>query len=306
MFSFNWQLHQMRGNFMLMKYHLQSRLLILAPLLTSLLLCTPVSYASDPLIIGIFPRRNAAITIKYFTPLANYLEKKLGRRIMLETTRDFRSFWQGIKNRRYDIVHFNQFHYVQSRKQFGYEVILKNEEFGKQTIAGAIVIRKDSGIKTLSDLKGKRIMFGGGPKAMVAYIATTYLLRKAGLKKGDYREIFAKNPPNACMGTYLRQADAGGVGNITLELPVIKKRINTERLTFLATGESLPHILWAVKKNMPAKLKLKIQMILANLYKHPEGKAILDRAKLTRLVLARDTEFKRVRAMIKFVTGNSF
>jgi len=285
---------------------LLNRRILTLPLLALLLLAPPLTYAADPLVIGIFPRRNAAATIKYFTPLANHLEKKLHRKVILKTTRDFSSFWQGVKNQRYDIVHFNQYHYVQSKKQFNYEVILKNEEFGKQTIAGAIVVRKDSNINTLADLKGKRIMFGGGPKAMVAYVATTYMLRKAGLKQGDYKEIFAKNPPNACMGTYLRQADAGGIGDFALNLPVIKKRLKTEQLKILATGEQIPHILWAVKENMPITSKNKIQSILANLHTFKQGKDILKQAKLTNLVIANDNEFGRVRTMIEFVTGKSF
>jgi len=285
---------------------LLTKYLLTLPLLVLMLVTPPLTYASDPLVIGIFPRRNAASTINSFTPLANYLAKKLNRKIILKTTRDFGSFWQGVKNQRYDIVHYNQYHYVQSKKQFGYDVILKNEEFGKQTISGAIVVRTDSKINTLSDLKGKRIMFGGGPKAMVAYIATTYMLRKAGLNKGDYQEVFAKNPPNACMGTYLRQADAGGIGNIALDLPMIKKRLKTEQLKFIATGEQLPHILWAVKHSMNTPLKHQVQSILANLHTNAEGKRILKSAKLTNLVITNDTEFKRVRAMIKFVTGKSF
>ncbi len=110
-----------------------------------------------PLVIGIFPRRNATNTIKMFQPLTDYLSKQLGRPVKLVTARDFSAFWDGVVKQRYDIVHYNQLHYIESHKNYGYQVILANEEFGVKTICGTIMVRTDGGIDKLSDLKGKRV-----------------------------------------------------------------------------------------------------------------------------------------------------
>ena len=172
--------------------------------------------------LGIFPRRSAQITERMFRPLSDELSKKLGTKVLLETTHDFASFWDNVANKRYDIVHYNQYHYLKSHNQFGYQVFAQNVEFGHKQIAGAILVRRDSGIETPADLKGKTIVFGGGRSAMQAYITATYLLRQAGLKQGDYFEQFALNPPKACIATYYRKAAAAGAGNYVLELPNIK------------------------------------------------------------------------------------
>lgn len=256
--------------------------------------------------MGIFPRRNASITIHQFRPLADYLSQELHRKIKIETAKDFDSFWQGVVQRRYDLVHFNQYDYVQSNKEFGYDVILKNEEFGKPTIAGAILVRKDSNINSLQELKGKRIMFGGGTRALVAYIATTYMLREAGLNAGDYIEVFAKNPPNAAMGTYLHQADAGGVGNIVLDMPIVRKRMNTHELRYLATSMPLPHLPWAVKQEMPHALRMQIKSVLSDLHKTDQGRAILKSARIDGLSPASDDEYDPVRKYIREVTGKQY
>jgi phosphonate transport system substrate-binding protein len=260
--------------------------------------------ADDPLVMGIFPRRSAKATLKFFTPFAKYLSEQLKRKVVLETTKDFQSFWENVAKGRYDIVHYNQLHYIQSHKQFGYDVIAKNEEFGKSTLAGALVVRKDSGINKLSDLKGKKIVFGGGKKAMVAYIAATALLRRAGLNDRDYVEEFAKNPPNATFSAYYRQAAAGGTGDIGLSVPIVKNRINVDDMKFLAIGEALPHLPWAVKDGTSPQLRQNIQHALLNLNNSKEGKAMLKNAAMTGISAAVDKDFDICRHLIQEVLGS--
>jgi phosphonate transport system substrate-binding protein len=64
------------------------------------------------------------------------------------------------------------------------------------TISGTIFVRRDSGIERLEQL-WEKILFGGGPRAMMSYIVPTYLLPQAGLKAGDYDKTYAINPPHA-------------------------------------------------------------------------------------------------------------
>ncbi|MBI3775154.1 MAG: PhnD/SsuA/transferrin family substrate-binding protein, partial [Gammaproteobacteria bacterium] len=183
----------------------------------SLSVLTQATAADEPLVLGIFPRVAATVVHDSFDPLAKYLSAELHRDVKIETTKDQNTFSETVAAKRYDIVHFNQLNYVESHQSAGYDVVAINEEFGKGTVAGALVVRKDSGIKNISDLRGKTIVFGGGPKAMVAYIANVVLLQKAGLKRGDYKEEFAKSPVNAMTAVFHKQAIAGGAGDIGLK-----------------------------------------------------------------------------------------
>lgn len=260
----------------------------------------------DPLVMGIFPRRNATVTIQMFTPLANHLSKVLGRKVQLQTTKDFDSFWAGVKSNRFDIVHFNQYHYMVSKKRFGYEVILKNEEFGKDTLAGALIVRKDSGINSIADIKGQTVFFGGGPKAMISYIVPMYLLQKGGVKKQDIKISFAKNPPNAVFGVFYKQAMVAGAGDVALNLGIVKKQIKVDELKILAKSKPFTHIPWAVKSNMDKALKLKIQSSLANLKQTETGRTILKKANLSGLNIAVDNEFDELRAIVEQVLHEKY
>lgn len=276
----------------------------------SSLSATKSSFAANasqkPLIIGIFPRRNIKTTYRLFTPLAEHLENVLQREVKLETARTFQLFWESVKRKRYDLVHFNQYHYILSHRHYSYDVILKNKELGQSTIAGSLIVRKDSNIKKVSDLKGKVILFGGDKRAMQSYISATWLLQKSGLKPGDYIEKFAINPPNTIISTFFKRADASGSGDVVMYLDNVTKRIDINQLRFLAKTESMAHLPWAVNSQLDATLKHKIKNGLMNLSKTEDGISILKNAKLDALVPAEDHEYDQHRKIIIDVYGNDF
>jgi phosphonate transport system substrate-binding protein len=231
--------------------------------------------------------------------LVDYLSRALGREIKLETAKDQNAFWVAVTQQRYDIVHYNQMNYIESHDKYGYDVIAMNEEFGKSTLGAALVVRRDSGIEKVSDLRGKSVVFGGGPKAMVAYIGNVVLLKRAGLKKGDFKEEFSRNPANAIMAVYYKQADAGGAGDIGLKIQAVDEKIDTHELKMLAVGDQIPHLPWAVKRSLGSTTAQQVQAALLKLNDSPEGQTILKTAQLTGIRAATDADYDVVRQMIK-------
>src|SRR5262245_1767913 len=77
-----------------------------------------VQAADDALLMGVFPRRNFAETAKFFTPMADYLAERLGRKVTLVTARNFETFGQALSEKRYDIVHYNAYHYIRSAQNY--------------------------------------------------------------------------------------------------------------------------------------------------------------------------------------------
>ncbi len=270
-------------------------------LIATATLAPVIQAADDPLIMGVFPRRNAVETAKLFTPMADYLGERLGREVKLVTSKNFDSFWKAVAEQRYDIVHYNQYHYIRSAKT--YKVIAHTQEFGKNAVAGALFVRKDSGITEVSQLRGRTVIFGGGKDAMLSYIAPRYLLMQAGLKEGDFKTEIAVNPQNAVVALYYKQADAAGGGDIVLDQPVIKNAINVQELRLLAATEPLLFLPWAVKRTMPAKLAKSIQSILVDLKNSEAGKQVLKSAIMTGMGKAGDRDYHPHRQMTTAVFG---
>lgn len=272
-------------------------------LLMILVFCNTITYAAEPLVVGVFPRRDAAITVKLFRPLSRHLEQKLGVPVLLEMSPDFETFLSNLKQRRYDLVHLNPFDYINAHEDLAYDALVQNEEFGEATIKGAIYVRKDSGIRQLKELKGKKILFGGGPRAMMSYIVPTYLLMQAGLTKHDYEEAYAINPPNAVLATYLRRADAGGAGEVVRRLPVVTSKIDVNQLEVIAASRPLPHLPWAVKQEMATALKQRLQTLLVNLKHSEKGRQILNQARLSAFNPVTNKDYDPHRKIVEAVYG---
>ncbi|MDB5812287.1 MAG: hypothetical protein JWN94_4409 [Betaproteobacteria bacterium] len=267
-------------------------LLALAPVLQA---------AENALTFGVFPRRNSTETQKAFTPVADYLGKRLGRSVKLVTSKDFDSFWKAVLEQRFDIVYYNQYHYIRSARD--YRVVGHIEESGSSTIAGVIYVRKDSGITDLTQLRGRTIIFGGGEDAMISYIATTYMLQHAGLQKTDYKSVFAINPPNALVALIRQQADAAGGGNSIPDMPEVMSAINGVAFSSLAVSPPLLQLPIAVKRDMPTELRNSIQTLLLDLKNSDQGWQILKTAGLTGVGKAEDKDYDPHRKMVSEVFG---
>ena len=266
-----------------------------------------VTPAEAELTLGIFPRRPATESHGLFSPLADYLSKELGKKVVLVTPKDFPTFWEGVKEKKYDLVHLNQYHYIKSRKEFGYQVFAVNEEQGAKTIRGQLTVRKDSGIRSVRDLKGKVILFAGDPKAMGSYIAPTAILKKAGLIEGkDYTAQFAKNPPSAVFGVYNQIADAAGTGDIISHLQSVTSKIDASQLLVLALSDEFVHLAWATKDSLAETDRQKIQAIMTGLHKTPTGRKILKACQIDHFHAATDADFAKVREITQFVLGEEY
>ncbi len=256
-----------------------------------------------PLRMGIFPRRNASLTMSLFQPLADFLQSQLGRNVVLETNKDFPAFWDAVRQRRYDIVHFNQYHYLQARLHYGYRVVARNVEFGSDVIAGALYVRAESRLQRTEELRGHKVVFGGDRSAMMSYIVPTWLLRQAGLKAGDYVEEFAVSPPNAVFAAYYRQTDAAGAGDMVARLPMVTEAIDMQKMRILAISPPMPQLPWAVRDDLPLELRQLITELLVGLTNHPQGREVLADAKLSALRAVDDEAYDRLEAIVREVLG---
>lgn len=269
--------------------------------LLCLLATTAALAAGDTLTLGVFPRLKPTEMVSTYQPLATYLSEKLGRPVTLVTTKDFDAFWHGVQTRRYDIVHYNQYHYIRSAD--AYRVVAHQQEFGRKAVAGALFVRADSGITDLKQLRGRRVIFGGGRDAMMSYIAPRYLLMQAGLKEEDFFSEFAVNPPNALLALYHRQADAAGGGDILVDLPAVKNAIDAKQIRILAVTEPLLFLPWAVKRSMPVNLANQVQSTLTTMAATEAGRHALEMAKVTGMGPATDKDYDVHRRLTRAVFG---
>ena len=265
---------------------------------------TPAAAAAtpDPITFGVFPRWNAQITVRDFTPLATLLGNELGRPIRIETDKDFESFMRRVYAREFDIVHLNQLQYLRASKVANYRAIAKMCDNPKCTIKAIIITRRETKLTKVSDLKNKTIAFGD-PSAMVSYVLAKSLLLESALEPSEYKTMFTKNPPNALLAVYNGEADAAGVSLSVFQRPEIRQRIDIHQLRTLAESRPIPHLPVAVRGDMDALLVHRLQQILTGLTKTQDGREALRKIGIERFEAADDNQYAIVRSLMEEDTG---
>ena len=262
----------------------------------------PVAQGAAALTFGVFPRWNAQVTVRDFTPLAQVLGRALGGPVQLETDKDFGSFMDRVRAREFDLVHLNQLQYLSAREAAGYRALAKVCERGPCTIRALVVVRRDAGLASLADLKGRTVAFGD-PGAVVSYLLARSVIERSGLAPADYRAIFTRNPPNALLAVYNGAAAAAGVGSAIFERPEVRRHLDPARLQVLAESDPIPQLPVAVRAGLDPELAARILETLVGLRGLAGGGDALDRIGADRFEPAEDREYQSLGAFLGVVDG---
>jgi phosphonate transport system substrate-binding protein len=120
-------------------------------------LSTFVSFtlSAQPLIFGVVPQQSPLELVKAWKPFTDYLEKATGEKIVLKIERSIGEFEKNLYQGNYDIAYMNPSHYVIAHQKKGYVAKVRDQK----NLVGILVVRKDSGIANISDMKGKQFLF---------------------------------------------------------------------------------------------------------------------------------------------------
>lgn len=162
-----------------------------------------------PLVLGVFPYVTPVQLATFHTPLKDYLAKNLERPVTLVTAPDFMSFVDRTREGQYDMVltapHLGRLAEIRD----GYNPVVQTSH----TVQGFFLARKDSGINTITDLKGKTLMMA--QKVSIVYQMAEQTLRENGLVPGETVTIIDTRTHNNAIHAPLRgEADASVTGKL--------------------------------------------------------------------------------------------
>src|SRR3990172_3756350 len=179
----------------------------LSLIVTALLLFPPALYAApenETLVLGVFPYLSANQMMEQLSPLSKRIEETLGKKVTMVSAPDFLSFVDRTTRGEYDLVltaaHMGRL--AQTRD--GWKRVARS---GQKT-AAVLLVRKDSGIHGLQDLRGKKMAVGN--VRSVTYLLAEEVLVQNGLTAGtDVKIIETTTFSNVVQSVLLREADVG-------------------------------------------------------------------------------------------------
>jgi len=219
---------------------------------------------SETLSFGAISTVDKSIMEKKLTPLMNYISKVISKDLQFETGFDYTDTIEQFKNGHYDLGFIGPSPFIiashNTKNKLQIIVGLNNKCHGN--FHSVIVVRKNSTIKTLSDLEGKLFAFGS-PKSTLSYFMPMDLLRKNNIDKKLLHYDFLGKHDKVAKYIIMGKYDAGGIKASVAKkyakyLKVIKKTIHVPDFVIVASSK-IPK--QTIKKIQLALLKPEAQRL---------------------------------------------
>lgn len=250
-------------------------------LLLACLLCVTApssSGAQDKIVIGILPEMNVFKQMQRFKPLFDYLTAKVGVKVEPTILSRYGNIIDSIKKQEIHGAFFGSFTGALAITQLGVEPLARPVNLdGTSTYHGYIFVRKDSGIKTIADMKGKTL-------ALVERATTAgYIFPLAWLKANGVKDIdsyfsdyyFAGSHDATVMDVYNGKVDVGSGKNTIYDRVIAENPKIGQELAILARSPLVPSNGLCVRPEVSNDLKKKLKDALLNLHKDPAGAEVL-------------------------------
>lgn len=259
--------------------------------LALVLLGTSAAQAQE-LRLGVLPRLSATELTTMFTPLAEHLGRKTGQRVTLVIAKDFDAFKRQVRAGDVDIAFSNPLVYVELKREVALEPLaLGAEKKGGARFRGILIVRKDSGLSDLAQIKGKRVIFVD-KDSLGGYLAQALFLKKHGID--PQRDVvalpFAKKHDNVTMAVLNKAADVGAIREDDLEK--MAARVDLKQLKVLAYTEYFPNWPVYVTAKVDARTREALKGALLGLR---AGDPVLESAKLSLFAPVADKDYDGLR-----------
>jgi len=258
---------------------------------------SPQSRAVPVYHFAVHPLHNPTRLSQDYQPLMDYLNKRLkGAQLDLEASRDYAMFEQKYNARGPEFLLPNPWQTLQAMKT-GYSVIAIAGD--PQDFKGIFIVRRDSGIMSPSDLKGKAVSYPA-PTALAACIMPQYFLYEHGIDvNADIENRHVGSQESSIMNVYLKKTVAGA----TWPPPwrAFQKDHPREAAALKVLWETAPLINNSVmvRNDIPAGIREQVRKLLTGLHESEEGKAILAGMETARFLPASDRDYDVVRAYVE-------
>lgn len=247
-------------------------------------------------IFGIHPLHNPKKLFEVYEPLIDYLNTNLKDvTITLEASKNYDEYDKKLFSGHFDFSLPNPYQTVESTK-YGYTIFGKMAD--DENFRGIILIRKNSNIKEISDLKGKSISYPA-PTALAGTMMPQQFLHDKGIDiNNDVKNLYVGSQESSIMNLYLNESSAAATWpppwlSFKKERPEIAQELEVKWET-----SPLPNNGLVAKNNIDSKFVEKVASLIFNLHNTQNGKEILKAMELSKFEKADYKTYESVRVFL--------
>lgn len=235
------------------------------------LLLPPVAFsaeksAEEAIQLGSVAMDIPAEMVKRLTPLTKYLSSKTGLIVNFHASPNLDTAVEDLGMNTTQIAYLTPAAYLEAHEKYAAIPLVNPLNKGKGTFTLIIAVHKDSPIKTISDLRGKKFAFGDKKAKLQPAV-----VESAGIKLEEFASYdYLNHYDNIAKAVINGDFDAGILKDTVAE------KFASQGLRVIHTSPPLPSYIFAVNKNLPQKIIARLkQAMLALKDDTEENKAVL-------------------------------
>lgn len=229
--------------------------------ITLFLVCMS-SLVSGDIIMGVVPQQSPLKLLKVWSPIAKYLTKETGEKVVFKTEKSIPKFEEALYSGRYDFAYMNPYHYVVAHKKQNYLASIRSSK----NIFGILVVQNTKDIKKM-DLNNASYVFPA-PNAFAATLLTKYdLVNEYGV---DIRILDKSRYVNSHDSVYKTVSRGFGDigGGIERTFNNMTNSALKESMSIAHKTKAYPSHPFAFKSSMNNQTKQKLTAALLNMPKN--------------------------------------
>lgn len=253
--------------------------------------------AAQEYVVGIHPLHNPQRLIELYGPIVEYIDRNMPEvHLRLEASRNYEDF-----DRKLDAGHFhfampNPYQTVRSLRH-GYRVFGKmadDDEF-----RGIILVRRDSGIRAVTDLRGKAVAYPAAT-ALAATMLPQYYLHTHGLDVNrDIDNRYVGSQESSILNVLRGDVAAAATWPIPWKAFQREHPQEAAQLEVKWQTNSLLNNGWVVRHDVPQPVQQRFAELLLGLHGSAEGRAMLAQLPVSRFEPASDASYAPVRDFLE-------
>jgi phosphonate transport system substrate-binding protein len=232
----------------------------------------PLGSAERPLTVILIPADGGTEdgTRADCLPVFNAVSKTTGLQFKLRVGQSYNAVVEAMCNGSADIAFFGPVSYVQAHKRGCADLLAVAVEKGSSTYFAGIFVKASSSIKTLKDLKGKRVAFGDINSGSSFVFPMTMIMQA---KLDPIRDLAAirmtGSHANSLAALTQGQVDAASLSFDSYEKAVNQGALGGTKIRVLARSVPIPNPPLGMNTRLPSAMKLKLKTAFANVNHAP-------------------------------------